>query len=121
MNENLIGNKNNIIFYEDSKVEVVLKEDNVWLNTNAIANLFNVQRPSIVKHINNIYNDEKLDKNLTISKMEIVRNKLHYAITGKTVAELIYERVDIKKAHMGLTNWKNSPDGLIYKTVFRLC
>lgn len=97
MNENLIGNKNNIIFYEDSKVEVVLKEDNVWLNTNAIANLFNVQRPSIVKHINNIYNDEKLDKNLTISKMEIARNKLHYAITGKTVAELIMKEWISKK------------------------
>ena len=101
MNEDLIGNENNIIFYEDeegnSKVEVILKEDNVWLNANAIANLFNVQRPSIVKHINNIYNDEKLDKNLTISKMEIVRNKLHYAITGKTVAELIMKEWISKK------------------------
>lgn len=58
MNENLIGNENNIIFYADeernTKVEVILKEDNVWLNANAIANLFNVKRPAIVKHINNI-------------------------------------------------------------------
>ena len=58
MNENLIGNENNIIFYEDeegnSKVEVVLKEDNVWLNANAIANLFNVQSLVLVKYINNI-------------------------------------------------------------------
>ena len=234
MNENLIGNENNIIFYEDeegnSKVEVVLKEDNVWLNANAIANLFNVQRPAIVKHINNIYNDEELDKNLTCSILEqvqlegnrkvsrkkdfynldmiisigfrvnsktaikfrtwankiikeymvkgftlnddrfingnrfdtryfdellerikvirtsermayqkitdifietsvdydkkseeaytffkIVQNKLHYAITGHTAAELIYERVSSEKIHMGLTNWKNSSDGLIYK------
>lgn len=44
---------------------------------------------------------------------KIVQNKLHYAITGKTAAELIYERVDSEKLHMGLTNWKNSPDGLI--------
>lgn len=77
MNENLIGNENNIIFYEDeeenSKVEVVLKEDNVWLNANAIANLFNVQRPAIVKHINNIYNDEELDKNSTCSILEQVQ------------------------------------------------
>ena len=234
MNENLIGNENNIIFYEDekgnSKVEVVLKEDNVWLNANAIANLFNVQRPAIVKHINNIYNDEELDKNSTCSILEqvqlegdrkvsrkkdyynldmiisigfrvnsktaikfrtwankiikeymvkgftlnddrfingnrfdtryfdellerikvirtsermayqkitdifittsadydkkseeayaffkIVQNKLHYAITGHTAAELIYERASSEKIHMGLTNWKNSPDGLIYK------
>ena len=234
MNENLIGNENNIIFYEDSngnsKVEVVLKEDNVWLNTNAIANLFDVDRTVITKHINNIYSEEELSKKSTCAKIaqvqkegnrnvkrniyyynldmiisigfrvnsktaikfrtwankiikeymvkgfalnderfingsrfdvryfdellerikvirtsermayqkitdifmatsidynkeseeaytffKIVQNKFHYAITGKTAAELIYERVDSKKAHMGLTNWKNSPDGLIYK------
>lgn len=234
MSENLIGNENNIIFYSDeegnTKVEVILKEDNVWLNANAIANLFNVKRPAIVKHINNIYNDAELDKDSTCSILEqvqkegnrnvlrkkdyynldmiisigfrvnskkaikfrtwankiikeymvkgfalnddrfingnrfetryfdelleriktirvsermayqkitdifiatsadynkeseeaytffkIVQNKLHYAITGKTAAELIYERVDSEKKHMGLTNWKNSPDGLIYK------
>ena len=234
MSENLIGNENNIIFYSDeegnTKVEVILKEDNVWLTANAIANLFNVKRPAIVKHINNIYNDAELDKDSTCSILEqvqkegnrnvlrkkdyynldmiisigfrvnskkaikfrtwankiikeymvkgfalnddrfingnrfetryfdelleriktirvsermayqkitdifiatsadynkeseeaytffkIVQNKLHYAITGKTAAELIYERVDSEKKHMGLTNWKNSPDGLIYK------
>ncbi len=46
---------------------------------------------------------------------KIVQNKLHYAISGHTAAELIYERANSKKEHMGLTNWKNSPDGLIYK------
>lgn len=46
---------------------------------------------------------------------KIVQNKLHYAITGKTAAELIYERVDANEIHMGLTNWKNSPNGKIYK------
>src|SRR5574344_830269 len=46
---------------------------------------------------------------------KIVQNKLHYAICGHTAAELIYNRVDSNKEHMGLTNWKNSPDGLIYK------
>lgn len=40
---------------------------------------------------------------------------MHFAITGKTAAELIYERVDSEKIHMGLTNWKNSPDGKIMK------
>ena len=234
MNENLIGNENNIIFYEDSngnsKVEVVLKEDNVWLNTNAIASLFNIDRTVITKHINNIYNEEELPKKSTCAKIaqvqkegnrnvkrnifyynldmiisigfrvnsktaikfrtwankiikeymvkgfalnddrfingnrfetryfdellerikvirtsermayqkitdifivssadynkkseeaytffKIVQNKLHYAITGKTAAELIYERASSEKLHMGLTNWKNSPDGLIYK------
>jgi len=46
---------------------------------------------------------------------KIVQNKLHYAISGHTAAELIYSRADSSKEHMGLTNWKNSPDGLIYK------
>ena len=46
---------------------------------------------------------------------KIVQNKLHYAISGHTAAELIYNRVDSNKEHMGLTNWKNSPNGLIYK------
>ena len=50
-----------------------------------------------------------------ILSIKIVQNKLHYAITGKTAAELIYERVDSEKKHMGLTNWKNSPDGKIMK------
>ena len=46
---------------------------------------------------------------------KIVQNKLHYAISGSTAAELIYNRADASKEHMGLANWKNSPDGLIYK------
>lgn len=46
---------------------------------------------------------------------KIVQNKLHYAISGHTAAELIYSRANSEKEHMGLTNWKNSPDGLIYK------
>ena len=46
---------------------------------------------------------------------KIVQNKLHYAISGYTAAELIFKRANAEKAHMGLTTWKNSPDGLIYK------
>jgi len=40
---------------------------------------------------------------------------LHYAITGHTAAELIFERADAKKINMGLTTWKEAPDGMIYK------
>lgn len=46
---------------------------------------------------------------------KIVQNKLHYAISGHTAAELIYSRANSNKEHMGLTNWKNGPNGLIYK------
>ncbi|MFG6161336.1 virulence RhuM family protein [Actinotignum sp. GS-2025b] len=42
-----------------------------------------------------------------------VQNKLHYAIHGHTAAELIAEQADAKKPHMGLTSWKNSPEGKI--------
>ena len=232
MNNKLIGNEENIIFYEDennnTKVEVRLVDEDVWLNVNAIANLFNVQRPAITKHINNIYNDEELTENSTCTILEhvgndgkqhyktkyynldmiisigfrvnsktairfrtwanklikeyivkgfnlnddrfikgnkfdkkhfdellerikiirvsermsyqkitdlfiatsidynpksesaytffkIVQNKMHYAITGHTAAELIFERANSDKEHMGLTNWENSPDGLIYR------
>ena len=44
-----------------------------------------------------------------------VQNKLHWAIVGKTAAEIIYSTVDSAKIHMGLTNWKQAPDGKILK------
>jgi hypothetical protein len=45
-----------------------------------------------------------------------VQNKLHFAVHQRTAAELIYERADAEKEHMGLTNWTNSPDGKILKS-----
>ena len=77
MNNITIGNEKNILFYSDengqTKVEVILQDENIWLNINAIATLFNAQRPAIVKHINNIYKDEELDSKSTYSKMEQVQ------------------------------------------------
>ena len=46
----------------------------------------------------------------------MVQNKFHYAITGQTAAEIIYNRADRNKEHMGLTTWKNAPDGRILKS-----
>ena len=45
-----------------------------------------------------------------------IQNKFHYAITGKTAAEIIYDRVDARKNNMGLTTWEKSPDGKILKS-----
>jgi len=45
-----------------------------------------------------------------------VQNKFHFAITGKTAAEIVYENADIAKLHMGLTTWKNSPHGRVLKS-----
>ena len=231
MNNKLIGNKNNIVFYTDeegnTKIEQVLKNEDVWLNVNAIAELFDVQRPAIYKHISNIFTEGELEEKLVCSILEytasdnknyktkyynldmiisigyrvnskkavkfrqwankiikeymvkgfaldddrflkgskvnrqyfdellerikvirtsermayqkitdlfiatsidydkkseeaytffkIVQNKLHYAITGHTAAELIYNRVNAEKENMGLTTWKEAPDGMIYK------
>lgn len=230
----LIGNEDNIVFYTDDEdnvnIEVVLQNENVWLNIESLAKLFKIDRTGITRHINNIYKDEELEEDATCAKIahvqkegirrvtrnisyynldmiisigfrvnskpaikfrkwsnkvikeymvkgfalnddrfingnkfdaryfdelleriktirvsermsyqkimdlfiatavdynkdseeaytffKIVQNKLHFAITGKTAAELIFERVDANKEHMGLTSWKNSPEGLIYK------
>lgn len=233
MNNKLIGNENNIVFYTDVdgnlQIEVILQNENVWLNTNAIAELFEVQRPDITKHINNIYKEEELEEQSTCSKMEhmgnsgkqkyqtkyynldmiisigfrvnskkaikfrtwankiikeyiiqgfslneerflkgrksdqeyfkrllekiklirtsermfyqkitdifaecsldydrtselarefyaTIQNKFHYAITKNTAAEIIYNRADSNKENMGLTNWKESPNGKILKS-----
>ena len=57
------------------------------------------------------------DKNSEITKnfYAFVQNKLHFAVTGKTAAELIYERADSEKPAMGLTTWKDAPDGKVLK------
>ncbi len=232
MDNRLIGNENNIVIYTDEednvKVEVILQDENVWLNTESLAKLFKIDRTGIIRHINNIYKDAELEEGSTCAKIahmgnngrqqyftsyynldmiisigfranskpaikfrtwankllkeymikgfalnderfikgnkfdtkyfdellerikvirtsermayqkitdlfiatavdynpkseeaytffKIVQNKLHYAISGHTAAELIYNRVDSNKEHMGLTSWQNSPDGLIYK------
>ena len=235
MKDKLIGNEKNILFYNDeegnTKVEVLLQNEDVWLNTEALATLFNVDRSGIVRHINNIYKDEELNENSTCAKIaqvqnegtrkvkrtlpyynldmiisigfrvnskkaikfrtwankiikdymiqgfvlnderfmkankrdqeyfqrlleriklirtsermfyqkvtdifaecsidydknseiaiefyKMVQNKFHYAITGQTAAEIVYNRVDSTKENMGLTNWEKSPDGKILKS-----
>jgi hypothetical protein len=58
------------------------------------------------------------DKNSQTTKdfYATVQNKFHYAITGQTAAEIIYNKADRTKENMGLTTWKNSPDGRILKS-----
>ncbi len=58
------------------------------------------------------------NKNSDITKKfyATVQNKFHYAITGKTAAEIVYGNADKNKEHMGLTSWKNSPDGRILQS-----
>lgn len=58
------------------------------------------------------------DKNAPVTKdfFATVQNKLHWAITGKTAAEIIYSSADATKLYMGLTNWKQAPEGKIIKS-----
>ena len=58
------------------------------------------------------------DKNspITVNFFKKVQNKMHYAVSHQTAAEIIYSRANSNKEHMGLTSWKNSPDGKILES-----
>lgn len=232
MDNKLIGNENNIIFYTDEEgnanIEVILQNEDVWLNAQAIAELFEITDKVIYKHIKNIYEQEELEENSTVAKIATmgkngqtyqvkyynldmiisigyrvnskkavkfrqwaskvlkeymiqgfslneerflkgqksdqeyfkrllekiklirtsermfyqkitdifaecsldydktsdiarefyatIQNKFHFAITKNTAAEIIYNRVDSKKENMGLTTWKEAPEGKILKS-----
>lgn len=232
MNNNIPDNFSNFLFYTGNNgkinVEVFIKDETVWLNQKAMAELFNVERSVITKHLGNIFkegelmenavcaifahtatdgknyktkfynldaiisvgyrvnsyqatqfriwatktlkefilkgfvlNDERLkqgnqvfgkdyfdellerireiraserrfyqkitdiyalsadyDKNAPVTNefFATVQNKLHWAITGKTAAEIIYNSADAAQIHMGLTSWKHAPEGKILKS-----
>lgn len=218
---------------EEGKVQVIIKDETIWATQKAMAQLFGVGVPAVSKHLKNIFETEELNKDTTVSKMEIVvnrgfrgeimeqvefysldaviavgyrvsslratkfriwatkilneyirkgfvlddnrmkqgeqifgkdyfrellervrsiraserriwqqitdiyaecsvdydknapttrdfyamiQNRFHYAITGQTAAEIIYSNADHQKANMGLTTWKNAPDGRILKS-----
>lgn len=58
------------------------------------------------------------DRNSPVTKdfFAMVQNKFHYAITGQTAAEIVYNKADHTKEHMGLTTWKNAPEGRVLKS-----
>ncbi len=58
------------------------------------------------------------DKDSETTKLffKTVQNMMHYAVTKQTAAEIIYERADAERPHMGLTSWKNAPDGRVIKS-----
>jgi hypothetical protein len=73
----------------------------------------------LYQKITDIYataDDYQKDSIVTKEFFAKVQNKLHWAITGKTAAEIIYDSADAAKLNMGLTNWKLSPDGKIMKS-----
>ena len=58
------------------------------------------------------------DKDSETTKLffKTVQNMMHYAVTQQTAAEIIYDRADAERPHMGLTSWKNAPDGRVIKS-----
>lgn len=78
MTDKLIGNEKNILFYNDEEgniqIEVLLENEDVWLNAESLSTLFNIDRSGIVRHINNIYKDEELSENSTCVKIAHVGN-----------------------------------------------
>lgn len=74
----------------------------------------------IWQQITDIYAECSIDydKNAPTTRdfYAMIQNRFHYAITGQTAAEIIYTNADHQKANMGLTTWKNAPDGRILKS-----
>jgi len=74
----------------------------------------------IWQQITDIFAECSIDYNknskITNDFYAMVQNKFHFAITGQTAAEIIYSKADRYKENMGLTTWKNSPDGRILKS-----
>jgi hypothetical protein len=60
--------------------------------------------------------DYKKDSDITKNFYATIQNKFHFAITGKTAAEIIYLKADSNKENMGLTTWKNAPKGRVIKS-----
>ena len=70
--------------------------------------------------ITDIYSEcsANYDKDSETTKLffKTVQNMMHYAVTNQTAAEIIYDRADAERPHMGLTSWKNAPDGRVIKS-----
>ena len=93
MKDKIIGNEKNILVYKDEEgntnVEVLLENEDVWLSVDALANLFNIDRSGIVRHINNIYKDEELSEKSTCAKIA------HMGNDGKQSYNTKYYNLDI--------------------------
>lgn len=105
-----IEKKDNIVIYEDKDgkidISVKLEGESAWLTQIQLADLFSSTKQNISRHINNIFDEGELTKEATVKKYLTVQNKLHFAVSNKTAAEIIYSRADAEKDFMGLTSFK---------------
>lgn len=73
--------RNELIIYENSDIEAIIQNETLWLNQEQIAQLFGVQRPTITKHLNNIFKEGELNEKVVCSILELTTK--HGAISGK--------------------------------------
>ena len=92
---NLINENQDIVFYNDDEgnfnVEVLVKDEDVWLNTKMLAQLFQIDRSGIIKHISDIYKDDELSKNSTYAKIAQVQKEGNRKVTR----EIDYYNLDM--------------------------
>lgn len=103
-------NESSMLLYETDEgkviVDVILKDETIWLCQKSMADLFDVNVPAISKHLTNIYSEGELDKSSTVSKMEIVKKEgLRNVTRGLEFYNLdaiivAWYRVNSKKEHM---------------------
>ena len=108
---NLVNQQQDIVFYSDEdetfNVEVLIKDEDVWLNAESIAKLFKVGRPAITKQINNIYNDQELEENSTCSILEHMGNR------GNQKYKTKYYNLDMIIS-LGFSGNSKDPSSIIY-------
>lgn len=137
--------ESSILIYKGGRgkvqVQVIFDTNTFWLSQQRMAELFGVTQQNISYHLSQIEESGELhlsdaykkillpsdkysecssdyvkDSDVTQLFFKTVQNMMHYAVTKQTAAEIIYDRADAERPHMGLTTWKNAPDGRVIKS-----
>ena len=93
-----------VVVSGNSGVEAVYADENVWLTQKMMAALYNVTVQNIGQHLRRLFTDDE-------RFFATAQNKLFRAIHGHTAAEVIVERADASRAHIGLNSWTADPAG----------
>ena len=113
MNTDITQQKEMVLYRtEDDNVTVsaLIKDETIWLTQKAMAELFGIDKSGISRHLAKIFETGELVESLVVAK--IATPNPH----GKTAAEIVYNQADHTKENMGLTTWKNAPNGRILKS-----
>ena len=95
--------------YEGSKtyVDVYFQDETFWLTQAGMAELFDVNVPAISKHLKNIFDEEELDRNATVSKKETVEKKTTKSKSVDDLKSLADEKKEVAAVRYGITNCDN--------------